>query len=140
MTINDDDNSDDEDNLIDAETLEQELIKQHSSSSGHSTVLSSAHPSTGFTFTAPSPIPTSDFGTGLFCCYVWIPAASTAITAFNETTIFSKITACCKTTAFDETTAFNEASNETTAFKETTSITCCHRCLFRCCNQSTFES
>ena len=64
MTINDDDNSDDEDNLIDAETLEQELsIKQHSSSSGHSTVLSSAHPSTGFTFAAPSPIATLDFGT-----------------------------------------------------------------------------
>ena len=62
-STNDDINSDDGHDFIDAETLDQDL------SSG-STVLSSAQPSTGFTFAAPSPIATLDFGTGLFSCYL----------------------------------------------------------------------
>ena len=47
---------------MDANTLEH-ASKHHSSSSGHSTVLSSVHHSTGFTFAAPTPVNTLNFGT-----------------------------------------------------------------------------
>ena len=47
---------------MDANTLEH-ASKHHSSSSGHSTVLSSVHHSTGFTFAAPTPVNTLNFAT-----------------------------------------------------------------------------
>ena len=59
---NSDSESEDEDDLVDANTLEH-ASHHHSSSSGHSTVLSSVHHSTGFTFAAPTPVNTLNFAT-----------------------------------------------------------------------------
>ena len=47
---------------MDANTLDL-ASKHHSSSSGHSTVLSSVQHSTGFTFAAPTPVNTLNLGT-----------------------------------------------------------------------------